>query len=96
MHIIVPGGGLSADGARWIGFHPGFFLPVKVLSRLFRRLLLEGPAGLHKVGKLRFFGDLAHLSDPEASPLISHRCARPTGSSMPNHPSADPRPCWPI
>ena len=63
VHVIVPGGGLSPDGQRWIACRPGFFLPVKVLSRLFRRLFLEGLAGLHKAGKLRFFGKLAGLAD---------------------------------
>jgi len=66
VHVIVPGGGLSPDGTRWIACRPGFFLPVKVLSQLFRRLLLEGLARLHKAGKLRFFGDLAKLTDPVA------------------------------
>lgn len=64
VHVVVPGGGLSADGARWIGCRPGFFLPVKVLSRLFRRLFLEGLMRLHRTGKLRFFGDLVGLADP--------------------------------
>jgi len=63
VHVIVPGGGLSADGTRWIGCRPGFFLPVKVLSRLFRRLFLEGLASLHQAGKLRFLGDLSELAD---------------------------------
>ena len=63
-HVIVPGGGLSPDGTRWIACRPGFFLPVKVLSRLFRRLFLEGLIRLHKAGKLRFFGDLVELADP--------------------------------
>ena len=66
VHVIVPGGGMSQDGTHWIACRPGFFLPVKVLSRLFRRLFLEGLARLHKAGKLRFFGDLAKLVDPEA------------------------------
>jgi hypothetical protein len=65
VHVIVPGGGLSPDGTRWIACRPGFFLPVKVLSRLFRRLFLEGLARLHKAGKLRFFGELAKLADPD-------------------------------
>ena len=64
VHVIVPGGGLSPDGTRWIACRPGFFLPVKVLSRLFRRLFLEGLARLHKAGKLIFFGELARLADP--------------------------------
>ena len=64
VHVIVPGGGLSRDGGRWIACRSGFFLPVKVLSRLFRRLFIEGLIRLHKAGKLRFFGDLAKLIDP--------------------------------
>ena len=64
VHVIVPGGGLSADGTQWIACRSGFFLPVKVLSKLFRRLFLEGLIRLHKAGKLKFFGDLAELADP--------------------------------
>ena len=64
VHVIVPGGGLSADGTRWIACRSGFFLPVKVLSKLFRRLFLEGLIRLHKAGKLKFFGELAKLADP--------------------------------
>ncbi|SFQ67818.1 Transposase zinc-binding domain-containing protein [Roseivivax halotolerans] len=64
-HVIVPGGGLSPDGTRWIACRPGFLLPVKVLSRLFRRLFLEGLARLHKAGKLTFFGTLSELADPD-------------------------------
>ena len=66
VHIIVPGGGLSADGSRWIACRPGFFLPVRVLSRLFRRLFLEGLAALHDAGRLAFFGGLAPLVDQRA------------------------------
>jgi predicted Zn-ribbon and HTH transcriptional regulator len=62
-HMIVPGGGLSPDGTRWVACRPGFFLHVQVLSRLFRRLFLEGLMDLHHAGKLTFFGDLAGLSD---------------------------------
>jgi hypothetical protein len=64
LHVIVPGGGLSPDGTRWIACRPGFFLPVKVLSRLFRRLFLEGLARLHRAGKLAFFGNLSELANP--------------------------------
>jgi hypothetical protein len=63
IHCIVPGGGLSPDGQRWIGCKPGFFLPVRVLSRLFRRLYLEGLRALHATGQLQFFGSLAPLND---------------------------------
>ena len=66
VHVIVPGGGLSPDGSRWIACKPGFFLPVRVLSRLFRRLFLEGLAALHEAGRLVFFGDLAQLADKRA------------------------------
>ena len=63
VHVIVPGGGLSPDGSRWIACRPGFFLPVRVLSRLFRRLFLEGLEALHADGRLVFLGDLAPLVD---------------------------------
>jgi hypothetical protein len=65
VHIIVPGGGLSIDGTRWIACRPGFFLPVRVLSRLFRRLFLERLAAAHQAGRLSFFNDLAPLADRE-------------------------------
>jgi hypothetical protein len=54
VHMIVPGGGLSPDGSRRIAAKPTFFLPVLVLSRLFRRLMLEKLAAAHKAGKLTF------------------------------------------
>ena len=63
IHMIVPGGGLSPDGSRWIGCKPGFFLHVQVLSRLFRRLFMEGLLALHLAGKLVFFGDQSGLAD---------------------------------
>src|ERR1700723_2756254 len=66
VHVIVPGGGLSPDGSRWIACEPGFFLPGRVLSRLFRRLFLEGLKALNEAGKLAFFGDLAPLADKDA------------------------------
>jgi hypothetical protein len=66
LHIIAPGGGLSPDGSRWISCRPGFFLPVRVLSRLFRRLFLEGLSALHASGRLAFHGDLAALAEAEA------------------------------
>src|SRR4029077_17834067 len=58
VHVIVPGGGLSPDGSHWIACKPGFFLPVRVLSRLFRRLFLDGLAALHAADRLAFLGDL--------------------------------------
>ena len=56
VHGIVPGGGLSLDGERWVACRPGFFLPVRVLSRLFRRLFLEQLSDAHRAGTLQFFG----------------------------------------
>ena len=66
VHGIVPGGGLAPDGTRWIACRPGFFLPVRVLSRLFRRRFLEDLQRLHDGGKLRFFGEHAALTDAAA------------------------------
>lgn len=63
LHCIVPGGGLSADGERWISCRPGFFLPVRVLSRVFRRLFLQGLRAAHQAGELKFFSDLAELKE---------------------------------
>jgi Putative transposase/Transposase zinc-binding domain len=66
VHIIVPGGGLSLDGQRWISCRPGFFLPVGVLSRLFRRLFLEKLTAAYQAGRLAFFADQAALAKPAA------------------------------
>ncbi len=66
VHMIVPGGGLSPNGTRWVSCKPGFFLPVRVLSRLFRRLFLEGLMALHRSDALTFFSDLARLTDANA------------------------------
>ena len=66
LHCIVPGGGLSLDGQRWVACKPGFFLPVRVLSRLFRRLFLEQLSATHHAGNLHFFGAHQHLADPQA------------------------------
>jgi len=66
IHCVVPGGGLSSDGARWVAGRATFFLPVKPLSRLFRRLFLERLKAAFNSGALGFFGDLAHLAEPAA------------------------------
>ena len=66
VHCVVPGGGLSLDGARWIEGRANFFLAVRPLSRLFRRLFLERLRAAFDGADLRFFGDLAHLADPAA------------------------------
>ena len=66
LHMIVPGGGLSLDGKKWLACRPGFFLPVRVLSRLFRRLFLKKLADAHAAGRLAFFGDHAALINAAA------------------------------
>jgi Putative transposase/Transposase zinc-binding domain len=66
VHCVVPGGGISLDGKRWVVSGPGFFLPVRVLSRLFRRLFLEGLMAAFEAGELQFFGDLVHLNQTTA------------------------------
>ena len=66
LHMIVPGGGIALDGQRWVSGRPGFFLPVRVLSRLFRRLFLKMLAAAHKAGRLNFFGDHAARADTKA------------------------------
>jgi hypothetical protein len=65
VHMIVPGGGISLDGSKWVSCRPGFFLPVRVLSRLFRRLFLEKMVAAHSAGRLNFFGDHAMLADAQ-------------------------------
>ncbi len=65
VHMIVPGGGISLDGTRWVPCRPGFLLPVRVLSRLFRRLFLAGLVEAHAAGRLAFFGDLNGLREPQ-------------------------------
>ncbi len=69
IHCLVPGGGPSLDGTRWVACRPGFFLPVPVLSRLFRRLFLQGLREAFDASKLCFFGDLADLAEPAAFTL---------------------------
>jgi hypothetical protein len=66
VHGIVPGGGLSPDGTHWVACRPGFFLPVRVLSRLFRRRFLEELQELHHLGKLQFFGEHVALAEARA------------------------------
>lgn len=66
VHMIVPGGGLSMDGEKWIACRKGFFLPVRVLSKLFRRLMLEKLVQAHAAGELNFYGAHADLADARA------------------------------
>jgi hypothetical protein len=64
IHCIVPGGGLSLDQSRWVACRANFFLPVRVLSRLFRRPFLEQLGKAYDRGQLQFFGDIADLANP--------------------------------
>ena len=73
LHCVVPGGGISPDGQRWVHCRPGFFLPVRVLSRLFRRLFVQALQKAFAAGKLLFFGSLEPLREGRA---FSERMAR--------------------
>jgi hypothetical protein len=66
LHCVVPGGGIAPDGSHWIACRPGFFLPVRVLSRLFRRLFLTYLKSAFDSGKLQFFSSLQSLGNSEA------------------------------
>ena len=81
VHMIVPGGGISPDGERWVSCRAGFFLSVRVLSRLFRRLFLEKLVAAHQAGHLSFFGDDIHPADAQSfaaflAPLRKVECAK--------------------
>ena len=93
LHIIAPGDGLSLDGSRWIACRPGFFLPVRVLSRLFRRLFFEGLSALHEAGRLAFHGDLAHLTEVDAFAAMLAPLRRADWVATPSVPSAGLTPC---
>ena len=71
VHCVVPGGGISSDG-KWVSCRPGFFLPVRVLSRLFRRVFLEKLTAAHDAGRLQFFGNHEHLAD--AKDFVDYLC----------------------
>jgi hypothetical protein len=66
VHMIVPGGGFSLDGSKWVACRTGFFLPVRVLSRLFRRLFLQKLVAAHQAGELQFFSNHVPLTDRQA------------------------------
>jgi hypothetical protein len=102
-HMIVAGGGISLDGSHWVARRPSFFLPVRVLSQLFRRLMLEQLAAAHAAGELRFFGEHAPLAAAGAfaaflAPLQTTRwfvdakkpCAGPQAVLSPGTPTASP------
>ena len=88
VHMIVPGGGISLDGTRWVSCRPNFFLSVQVLSCLFRRLVLEKLDAAHRAGELQFFGKHAALANARSfasymAPLRNSKwvvyCKRPFG-----------------
>jgi len=66
VHMIVPGGGISPDGSRWIACRPNYLVPVEVLSQLFRRRMLEMLKAAHDADRLQFFGEHAPLADKAA------------------------------
>jgi hypothetical protein len=72
IHCIVPGGGISPDGSRWLACRAGFFLPVRVLSRLFRGIFLHYLECAYQEEKLAFHGQLAHLADKEIFANLLH------------------------
>jgi len=96
VHGIVPGGGLALDDDRRISCKPGFFLSVRVLSRLFRRRFIEELQNAHRGGYLKFFGEHVDLSDADAFADRPHRCASVSGWSTPSALSQDPKRCSPI
>src|SRR5271157_1253762 len=86
VHMIVPSGGFSLDGQRWIACRSKFFLPVRVLSRVFRRLFIEGLFSAHAEGRLTFLGEHAGLADglcEEAGPLADPKRCSPILPAIP-------------
>lgn len=76
LHCVVPGGGLSENGTRWIACRKSFFLPVRVLSRLFRKKFLRALGTAFRKGALRFSGELRHLAGPSAFRALCQQAAR--------------------
>ncbi len=76
LHCVVPGGGISPDGSRWIACRRRFFLPVRVLSRLFRKKFLKSLRSASRKGDLRLSGELASLKEPAAFRALCHQLAR--------------------
>ena len=93
LHMIVPGGGISRDGQRWVSGRPRFLLPVPVLSRLFRGLFLAKLRAAHQAGHLKFFGVHAHLDDARAFKAYLAPLRKISGTSTQSLRSVDPRRC---
>ena len=91
----MPGGGISPDGSRWVSCRP-FFLPVRVLSRLFRRRFLEELRAAYDAGRLGFFGDLAHLAKPDAFARLLADVRRLEWVVYAKPPFGGPSRCWRI
>ena len=91
VHMIVPGGGLSKDGERWIACRKGFFMPVRALSKLFRRLMLEKLTAAHASGELNFYGAHTHLAGAQAFKRFLRPCRRRKWFVYTKRPFAGPR-----
>ena len=91
IHFLVPGGGIAPDGDSWIACRPGFFLPVTVLSSMFRGLFLRYLTKAFAAGALKFFSAHRHLNEPAAFRRYLARFGTPTGSSTRSLPSPDRR-----
>jgi hypothetical protein len=91
VHCLVPGGGPSLDGTRWVACRPAFFLPVRVLSRRFRRLFLQGLQNAFDAGDLRFFGDLAGLAERNVFAERLHQLRRLDWVVFAKPPFGDPQ-----
>ena len=89
LHCVVPAGGLSPDRSRWVRCRQRFFLPVKVLRKMFRGKFLAFLAAAFRKRKLRFSGSLAHLANPTAFDRLLRQLKVRTGSSSPSDPLAD-------
>src|SRR4051794_31238708 len=90
VHMIVPGGGLSPDGRSWIPCRPNFFLPVRVLSKLFRRVSLDRLIAAHEAGRLASFGDCGALSRADAFAAYLAPLRRPKWFVYAKRPFAGP------
>jgi hypothetical protein len=91
VHMIVPGGGLSADGQRWIACRKGFLVPVRALSKLFRRLMIERLMAAHASGQLNFYSALRHLVEPQAFKRFLRPCRRRRWFVYAKRPFAGPK-----